>query len=72
MTDDAGKQPVRVTAEQRLHPAIQKLARACIALARWVQEHERAAHEDESLSEARHGEKTSAGEAAEDRGRADG
>ena len=30
--------PVRVTGEQRLHPALRKLGRACIALARWQRE----------------------------------
>jgi hypothetical protein len=34
MTDTASDQPVHVTAEERPHPALQKLARACIALAR--------------------------------------
>lgn len=29
------EQPVTVTAEERVHPAIRKLARACIALARF-------------------------------------
>ncbi len=30
--------PVRVTGEERLHPALRKLGRACIALARWQRE----------------------------------
>jgi len=30
--------PVRVTGEQRLHPALRTLGRACIALARWQRE----------------------------------
>ena len=30
--------PVRVIGEQRLHPALRKLGRACIALARWQRE----------------------------------
>lgn len=34
MTDTAHNQPVHVTAEERPHPALQKLARALIALAR--------------------------------------
>lgn len=71
MTDDADRQTIRVTAEQRLHPAIQKLARACIALARWIQERERAALKDESTSDAHLEQTTSAGGAAVDRGRAD-
>jgi serine/threonine protein kinase HipA of HipAB toxin-antitoxin module len=33
MTDQPLLPPVRVTAEERPHPALQKLARACIALA---------------------------------------
>lgn len=28
-------EPIRVTGEQRLHPALRRLGRACIALARW-------------------------------------
>jgi len=31
-------EPVRVTGEERLHPALRKLGRACIALARWQRE----------------------------------
>lgn len=34
MTDTTNNQPLHVTAEERPHPALQKLARACIALAR--------------------------------------
>ncbi|MCA1677203.1 MAG: hypothetical protein LC799_35185 [Actinobacteria bacterium] len=30
--------PVRITGEQRLHPALRTLGRACIALARWQRE----------------------------------
>jgi hypothetical protein len=74
MTADAGKQPVRVTAEQRLHPAIQKLARACIALARWYQERERAAREareGEPISVPRLREVSSADGTAADRRWAD-
>jgi hypothetical protein len=33
MADPTNDQPVRVTGEERPHPALQKLARACIALA---------------------------------------
>jgi hypothetical protein len=34
---DSGR-PVIVTAEERAHPALQKLARACIALARQLRQ----------------------------------
>jgi hypothetical protein len=34
MTDTTNNAPVRVTAEERPHPALRKLARAVIALAR--------------------------------------
>jgi len=34
MADTSGQPPIHVTAEERLHPAFQKLARAYIALAR--------------------------------------
>lgn len=34
MTDTTNNQPLHVTTEERPHPALQKLARACIALAR--------------------------------------
>lgn len=34
MADTSSSSPVRVTAEERTHPAIAKLARALIALAR--------------------------------------
>jgi hypothetical protein len=71
MADDADRQPVRVTAEQRLHPAIQKLARACIALARWYQERERTAREGESASGAHREQTASADGTAADRRRAD-
>ncbi len=38
MTHQPSDVPVRVTGEQRLHPALRKLGRACIALARWQRE----------------------------------
>ena len=38
MTHQPSDAPVRVTGEQRLHPALRKLGRACIALARWQRE----------------------------------
>lgn len=34
MSESKTVQPVAVTAQERLHPAIRKLARACLALAR--------------------------------------
>ena len=38
MADTSHGEPVRVTGEQRLHPALRKLGRACIALVRWQRE----------------------------------
>ena len=38
MTHQPPDAPVRVTGEERLHPALRKLGRACIALARWQRE----------------------------------
>ncbi|MDQ3154022.1 MAG: hypothetical protein M3R63_20665 [Actinomycetota bacterium] len=35
MADISHGEPVRVVGEQRLHPALRKLGRACVALARW-------------------------------------
>lgn len=35
MQHQSKDKPVRVTGEQRLHPALRKLGRACIALVRW-------------------------------------
>lgn len=35
--DIPAEAPVRVTGEQRPHPALRTLGRACIALARWQQ-----------------------------------
>lgn len=35
MRDRSADTPVRVTGEERLHPALRKLGRACIALVRW-------------------------------------
>ncbi len=40
MTDQPSDRPVRVTGEERLHPALRKVGRACIALARWQREQE--------------------------------
>jgi hypothetical protein len=40
MPEEYPDRPVKVTAEPRSHPAIRKLARACIALARWQREQE--------------------------------
>jgi hypothetical protein len=37
MADTSGDPPIRVTAEEHIHPALQKLARAFIALTRWRQ-----------------------------------
>ena len=34
MSESGSDRPVVVTAEERLHPALRKLARACLALAR--------------------------------------
>lgn len=34
MSEPGSDQPVKVTAQERAHPAIRTLARACIALAR--------------------------------------
>lgn len=34
MSESFSEQPLSVTAQERLHPALRKLARACIALAR--------------------------------------
>jgi hypothetical protein len=45
MTDTADGEPVHVTAEERPHPALQKLARALIALARWRRDEEQAVEE---------------------------
>lgn len=38
MAHQPADRPVHVTGEQRLHPALRKLGRACIALARWQRE----------------------------------
>ncbi len=38
MTHQPPDAPVRITGEERLHPALRKLGRACIALARWQRE----------------------------------
>jgi len=38
MAHQPADSPVRVTGEERLHPALRKLGRACIALARWQRE----------------------------------
>jgi len=38
MTHQPADAPVRITGEERLHPALRKLGRACIALARWQRE----------------------------------
>ncbi len=38
MTHQPSDVPVRITGEERLHPALRKLGRACIALARWQRE----------------------------------
>ncbi|MGI9003014.1 MAG: hypothetical protein ACR2GH_15370 [Pseudonocardia sp.] len=35
MHHQSADKPVRVTGEERLHPALRRLARACIALVRW-------------------------------------
>jgi hypothetical protein len=36
MPDSSSHQPITVTAEERVHPAMRKLARACLELARQV------------------------------------
>jgi hypothetical protein len=38
MSETSSDRPVTVTAQERAHPAIRKLARACIALARHLRE----------------------------------
>lgn len=38
MADRSHDEPVRITGEQRLHPALRTLGRACIALVRWQRE----------------------------------
>jgi hypothetical protein len=38
MTHQPADRPVHITGEERLHPALRKLGRACIALARWQRE----------------------------------
>jgi hypothetical protein len=38
MADTHHSDAVRVTAEERTHPALQKIARALISLVRWQQE----------------------------------
>lgn len=38
MADTHHPDAVRVTAEERVHPALQKIARALISLVRWQQE----------------------------------
>lgn len=38
MREEQVDRPVKVAAEVRAHPAIVRLARACIALARWQRE----------------------------------
>ncbi len=38
MKPNPSNEPVRITGEERLHPALRKLGRACIALARWQRE----------------------------------
>lgn len=38
MADRPHGQPVRIIGEERLHPALRKLGRACIALVRWQRE----------------------------------
>jgi len=41
MAHHPADRPVRITGEERLHPALRKLGRACIALARWQREQQR-------------------------------
>lgn len=43
MSNSQSDEPVHVTGEERLHPALRKLGRACIALARWQREQQTAA-----------------------------
>lgn len=38
MADISPQKPVHVTGEERPHPALRKLARACLALVRWQRE----------------------------------
>lgn len=40
MTDEPSDRQIRVTREERPHPALRKLGRACIALARWQRQQE--------------------------------
>lgn len=45
MSNNQSDESVHVTGEERLHPALRKLGRACIALARWQREQRAAAAE---------------------------
>jgi hypothetical protein len=40
MAHEPSQSPVRVTGQERLHPTLRTLGRACIALARWQRDHE--------------------------------
>ena len=42
MSNHPSKESVRVTGEERVHPALRTLGRACIALARWQRQQETA------------------------------
>lgn len=48
MADISSQKPVHVTGEERPHPALRKLGRACISLARWQQER----HQQEPADDA--------------------
>lgn len=52
MNHQLSDESVRVTGEERLHPALRKLGRACIALARWQREQQTAPAESPSDSQA--------------------
>ncbi|MGH8542067.1 MAG: hypothetical protein ACREX3_00120 [Gammaproteobacteria bacterium] len=51
MTDTPCGEPVRVTGEKRLHPALRKLGRACIALARWQREQQQTLNKSDPAKE---------------------
>lgn len=52
MNNNQSDKPVHVTGEERLHPALRKLGRACIALARWQRDQQATAAERTSTPSA--------------------
>jgi hypothetical protein len=58
MREEQVDRPVKVTSEVRTHPALRKLARACIALARWQREQETAESAPSDLEPSTTGIKT--------------